>query len=532
MERPRKNPVFGNEQRWNVWCYTDSLSYCPGDMLSLHVSCKSPAYDLEISRIGARREVVWTEEGLAGTWHPIPRQANEVGCDWPVAYTLQIPIEWRSGYYQIIVRAAGCSGRFAESEHFFVVRSAVPGQETKLLFILSTNTYHAYNSWGGGNLYSGKEFSYSHQGRCHRASVRRPFEPGLLSKPPTAARATFPAAHTLGPMEQQARPFRSYAMEAEVDYWTMAAGFTGRWEGIFTTFLEENGYAADYAVQSDLDRLPGLIDAYEVCLSIGHDEYWTWKERDVMETWIDRGGRLAKFSGNSVFWQVRFEDHGDTMVCYKYDAMELDPVKGTPDQKYMTTMWSSTMINRPENTFTGLSFTRGGYARNGMSVPRGSGGYTIYRSDHWALSGTGLEYGDVVGGKEGIIGYENDGCAFTFKDGLPYPTGEDGSPKEMEIIAMSPACLGESLDRGYTGLLTGEEDLAACAQAVFGQDTKENRDRLRYGSAMMVYFCCGQGQVFNSGDVEWAYGLTGGNPFVERITHNVLRRFLPGRKSK
>ena len=33
-------------------------------------------------------------------------------------------------------------------------------------------------------------------------------------------------------------------------------------------------------------------------------------------------------------------------------------------------------------------------------------------------------------------------------------------------------------------------------------------------------------QVFNAGTTEWAYGLAAGNPFVERITRNVMDRVL------
>jgi hypothetical protein len=525
MSKAIPNPMYGNEEKGQIWGFTDSLSYAPGETVNFHISCKTPLYSMEIARIGATREVVWSQAELKGKYYDIPANAHEAGCDWPVGYTIEIPANWRSGYYQVMFYTDDSEDRWSKSEHFFVVRSAVPGKDTRMVFVLSTNTYHAYNSWGGGNLYSSKKYSYSHLERGHRVAVKRPFEPGLLTKFPGAPRISFPTDEMLGPMQQQGRPYRQYSVENEVDYWTRAAGFTDRWEGIFAKFIEEHGFEADYITQNDLNIHEGILEPYNVFLSIGHDEYWTWKEREVLEDWIEQGGKLAKFSGNSLFWQVRYEDDGDTMVCYKYDTLDKDPVMGTADEKYLTTMWSSTLLRKPENTVTGLSFTRGGYARNGMSAPRGSGGYTIYRPSHWAFSQTGLEYGDVLGAKEAIVGYENDGCAFTMKDGLPYPTGEDGSPTDMEILAMSPVSLGEPLDRGYTDLLTGEEDLDHCTIAVFGQSTKELRDRLRHGQAMIVYFDKGKGQVFNSGTVEWAYGLTGGNPFVEQITLNVLRKF-------
>jgi hypothetical protein len=44
------------------------------------------------------------------------------------------------------------------------------------------------------------------------------------------------------------------------------------------------------------------------------------------------------------------------------------------------------------------------------------------------------------------------------------------------------------------------------------------------GHAVMASFRRGAGEVFNSGTTEWAYGLAARNPFVERITRNVLDR--------
>src|SRR3712207_222317 len=74
----------------------------------------------------------------------------------------------------------------------------------------------------------------------------------------------------------------------------------------------------------------------------------------------------------------------------------------------------------PENHLTGVSFSRGGYIRMGQAVPRASGGYTVWRPDHWAFEGTGLRYGDVLGADDFVAVYEVDGCELTTSpDGLP-----------------------------------------------------------------------------------------------------------------
>jgi hypothetical protein len=45
------------------------------------------------------------------------------------------------------------------------------------------------------------------------------------------------------------------------------------------------------------------------------------------------------------------------------------------------------------------------------------------------------------------------------------------------------------------------------------------------GAGMIATFRRGRGEVFNGGSTEWPYALSVGDPFVEQVVHNVLRRF-------
>lgn len=80
-------------------------------------------------------------------------------------------------------------------------------------------------------------------------------------------------------------------------------------------WAERNGYALEYAVNYDLEQVPGLLDAYKLVVSVRHDEYWSAPMRDVLEGFIGRGGNVAFFSGNAVCWQVRSEDNGNALAC-------------------------------------------------------------------------------------------------------------------------------------------------------------------------------------------------------------------------
>ena len=168
--------------------------------------------------------------------------------------------------------------------------------------------------------------------------------------------------------------------------------------------------------------------------------------RDAVEAFSARGGNAVFFSGNTAFWQVRLEDPtgrdgsgaAATMVGYK-GFFKQDPVFDTDRQSELTTIWSDHLLERPENHMTGVSFSRGGYHRIGKRATKGAGGYTLHRPEHWIFDGTGLDYGDLLGASATIVGYECDGCDFTYRDGLPYPTGVDGTPSNFEILGTAPA---------------------------------------------------------------------------------------------
>src|SRR5689334_18448599 len=55
--------------------YAGRQSYEPGDTLGLHVSTTAREFSMEIARIGATRDVVWTKNRIPGARHPTPENA-------------------------------------------------------------------------------------------------------------------------------------------------------------------------------------------------------------------------------------------------------------------------------------------------------------------------------------------------------------------------------------------------------------------------------------------------------------------------
>ena len=251
---------------------------------------------MEIVRLGAEPQVVFERNDLPGSVHPVPADASSHGCDWPVSFRCRVEADWPSGYYEGRLRVVDSGGEFirrnrrtAESRLHFVVRPSQPGKNSEILLQLSTNTYNAYNNWGGHSLYS----YHDRDGlQGHRVSFARPGD----------------------------SLFRN-------------------WELPFVIWAEQNGYELDFAANSDLEFHPDLLKNYRLVLSVGHDEYWSSKMRDHLEAFIAGGGNVAFFSGNTCCWQVRSEENGRALTCWK-QWYNLDPVFKTGDHRLLSTAWS------------------------------------------------------------------------------------------------------------------------------------------------------------------------------------------------
>jgi N,N-dimethylformamidase beta subunit-like, C-terminal len=501
--------------------YPGQLSYLPGEELTLHCSARSPTFSVEVTRVGARRDVVWRREGIRGFERETPAEAYADGCDWPVSLSLTIPRDWRSGFYEVVFIADGVEGEEATSHACFVLRALAPGRDTGLLLVLATNTYNAYNKWGGACLYTG----------VNRVSFQRPFERGYVTKPVDGDGYDGRSASIGSAPDPDHRQLQAYLAANKMALWSSSAGWPN-WELRFVRWAESNGFVLDYAINRDLEFRPGLLDPYRLVLSVGHDEYWSWGMRDAIDAFVGHGGNHAIFSGNTVYWQVRFEDDGRAMTCHKYIARRTDPVRGTERQHLLTSIWSDPLIGRPENRTTGLSFCRGGYVRFGRGVPRSSGAYTVCRPDHWVFAGTGLRYGDALGLGSHIVAYETDGCEFTMEDGLPVPTGRDGTPADFTILATAPAHLLSNTPDNNEAIIplsfdtSAVGDLEYTAEILLGDASPESTKRLASGHAVMGLFQRG-GVVFNAGTTDWCYGLDN-DPLVQRVTHNVLSKLGSG----
>ena len=438
--------------------YPDRQSLVPGEELALRTSTTAAEYSVTITRLGAdNKKTDFAKTGIpGGGFHPIPENASSHGCNWPITYRLPIPLDWPTGYYNVNLRVTDNGGKYvgrnkrtAETDTFFVLRASEPGKDSKILLQLATNTYNAYTNWGGSSL-------YAYNGRANLQGNRVSFH----------------------------RPQSSQF---------------SKWEQPMVQWAEKQKIKFDYATNLDLEQHPEMLSKYKLVLSVGHDEYWSMGMRDRLEEYIAAGGNVAFFSGNTCCWQVRTEENGQALTCWK-QAFNSDPVFKTNQLSKLSTLWSHHLVKRPENQLTGVGFLFGGYHLSHGEFMDGKGTFMVHRPEHWLFEGTELKRGAEFGAKHTIVGYECDGCELDWKDGLPFPTHRDGTPETFEVLATCPARWAADDCEWY-----------------------DRWERGRTGAACLGVYTRG-GTVFTCGSTDWAHGLRGGDEVTERITKNILEK--------
>lgn len=417
--------------------YVSAISVSPGEVVDFHVRTEPPhsSFQIQIFRKLKVESLVHSGFGIADSFDT-PTNAYEIGCGWPSAYTFTVPSDWSSGVYLARLKSNLDTG--VATDILFVVRAVTPGETSKILFQLAVNTYQAYNSWGGKSFYP---FNSTDGVKSNRVSFERPV--------------------------------------GYDDFYL--------WEYPFIIWLENKGIVVEYCTNIDLHANEDLLSNYQLLLSVGHDEYWSWEMRDNVEAFIATSGNVAFFGGNLCWWQVRFEDNNRTMVCYK--SVSEEPMNQVNPER-VTINWKDAPVNRPENQMTGVSFAHGAGWYNPDAGPRPMVGYQVRLSQHWAFEQTGLRKGDEFGAEASIIGYETDAARFGEQNETLQATGEQGTPLNFVILA--------------TADLSGWEPGGQAGMATMG-----------------IYR--NPGFVFTAATTDWAKGLLDANTVVAQITDNVLR---------
>lgn len=430
--------------------YAARPSVRAGDVVRLHIATSAPRFHVDFYRWGATPEHAGHIE-----WPGSAASPGRFDADWQwPAYEFLVPPEWRSGVYIAVLsteRASDIPPLDAREARILLVVTPSAPSGRRVLYKIPTFTYQAYNTAGGGSLYSASQVTTRRPG----GGVGGPVKGLPDAYDPSSPRQTF--AH---------------------------------WDAPFIAWMEQNRIAADYCTDLDLHEGLFLRDGYRLLASAGHDEYWSAAIRRRVTAFRDAGGHIANFGANTCWWRVGVTQDGTALSCDKFPPGA--PADTDPDSSYgCPDHWWEW---EPENALLGVSYRNGGGHWDGT---RALLGFTVTDAGHWVFSGTGLRTGDSLGHGGALIGYECDGAAYEpDAAGRPRPTGQDGTPKDFEILGIAE--------------LPSDWNFAA-------------REPMPSPRAATLGLFTSAGTVFTAATTDWAR-LLATDPQVAAITRNVITR--------
>ncbi len=373
--------------------YANLTSVNQGGTISFFVSTTDPQYQLSVYRMGYYQglggRLMFGPVTVTGTNQTVPTPDSSTGfleCNWVNPYVLTTGSNWTSGIY--LAQLTGTtSGK--QSYITFTVRN--DSRASDLLFQQSTNTYQAYNNWGGKSLYA---FNSS----------------------------TAPTINTSGGSGGYPAVMVSYNRPyAAINYGT---GDFFSWEFNMLAFLEQQGYDVTYTTDVDTHTSPSLLLQHKGFLIVGHDEYWSWEMRNNVTAARDAAVNLGFFSANECYWQIRFQSSpltgaaNRTIVAYK-EAAAQDPDATDSDSSndyLITTAWRLSHASypaTPEDALIGEMY---------IEFEPVSGSIVIGDTSSWVFNDTGLQNGSTL---PGLLGYEADAV-------------DSGSPSGTITLTSSP----------------------------------------------------------------------------------------------
>ncbi len=416
---------------WPKWCRA-------GERVEFRVHAVEP-YKLGLWRYGLRKEFV---RNLGWYDNHGPRAAMQTVPDGPFAET---GVNWDNGFgvHRQVLTAPERGGLYyfharGESGAFFsfplVVAPAKPRAPVAVL--ASTNTWNAYNAFGGRSNYI--------------LAARMPDEPVVNAKADLpryklAEYGEWKSNTDFAPLSfDRPEPYNHVpeAVQAGDPIEGRQACHLAQAEWQVLAWLEHQGHA--YDLYSDYQLHTGELDPadYRVLVLSVHPEYWSAEMFRRVKRWVfDGGGRLMYLGGNGINCAVEFLDGGRAMRCLN--------------------TWPDGFESRfhahvePEASLLGVAFTDAG----AMTVAP----YEVVEPDHWIFAGTGLKRGELFGTRtlherygHGASGHETDKITPSSPPGLrPLARGLNPDEGGAHIVHFETPSGGEVFSAGSITYPTG-----------------------------------------------------------------------------
>jgi N,N-dimethylformamidase len=430
-------------------------------------------YQLTLWRYGLKKEFVrmigWVDEhGPQANRQILPDgDFTPTGVRWNNDGYLSPPVitaPERSGLYYLWARTV--SGRAFSFP--WVVAPREPAAQIAVL--ASTNTWNAYNNFGGRSNYVNAD--------------RLPLRPVVYSRQDLDRYQNDVPFGVWRPKDEEYLPLSFDRPEANnhlfddpqvsdpVQGRVQCGQAPGEWR--LYGWLEREGFDYDLYAEAQLDGGVLDLDKYRVLIIAVHPEYWTREMYTRVKRWVfERGGRLVYLGGNGLNCEVTLSADG-SMRCLTHLNSRRGEMGGLSEDG--STEYESRMHRTLESEAKLLGVV---CSETGIMT---SAPYRVVQPDHWIFSGTGLRRGDEFG----------------------------------------ETTLHERIPGGASGHETDKRSASSPANTILlakGTNIDE-------GGAEVVYHARDHGgAVFSVGSITWVAALFT-DAHVSRITHNVLRRFL------
>lgn len=246
--------------------YASTPSVAPGQLARFAISSTVGRVQVSVVRCDAPQGLatVGPPASVSTQFQPLPADFRNTGCGWSDDVHVPIPASWPSGVYAL--QAESSAGLRCHLP--FLVRN--PKADAPLAVILPTNTYDAYNAWGGHNAYT-----YTPGGVRHLSRMR---------------------------------PADNLAVEPEGRY--RAELYS---DLLLLRWMAQRLLSYDVYADADLDAQPGVLHSYRGVVLGSHHEYWTDTAREALASYQKNGGRIVNTGGNALYERVYYEDSRRTI---------------------------------------------------------------------------------------------------------------------------------------------------------------------------------------------------------------------------
>jgi hypothetical protein len=349
----------------------------------------------------------------------------------PDGHFVETGVAWDNGYglHRQVIAAPETTGLYyfharGESGAFFSFPLVVapPKPRVPLAVLASTNTWNAYNAFGGRS-------NYIMASRMIEAPIVN--AKSDLPRYRGANYGEWKSNSEFAPLSfDRPEPYNHVPEDEQCDdpIKGRQACHLAPAEWRVLAWLERQGFAYDLYADHQLHDGTFNLDAYRALLLNTHPEYWSAEMYQRTKRWVfEQGGRLLYLGGNGINCRVEFLEDGKHMRC----------LNQWPDGR------ESRFHEQVESEANLLGVV---YSDPGAFTVAP---YEVIEPDHWVFAGTGLKRGDLFGTKgqserygPGASGHETDKISASSPRGtllLAKGRNPDDGGAQMVIIDPLPA---------------------------------------------------------------------------------------------